>query len=499
VDVIKPSSVAEDIVETVESNTPIYISSTTTLRTTTSTTEAPRKALPIIDGVAQVTEPDDPIYSGCSTTSNSSNACFGLPRGCEATKNCQVVVSYRPEALDYLFEMKGRSNGYISMGLSRDDVMGEDLTTTCLIQGNGQVDIITGYNIGHSGNMNILGKDTAAVSEKRSVKDGWISCKWKRKADKVLKLQVQEKQEDWDLRHKFHIMLAQGEASDGKPLFHTAKLISGVKVGLGEVGLIQAKSNLFIVLHGSFMIAAWVCAASLGIIIARYYKQTWTNSRCCNLDQWFVWHRSLMMLCWSLTVVAVVLILLELKGLSTTMMTNPHTILGFITVGLCFIQPFLALLRCAPTHRYRGIFNWVHWFIGNSAQILALVCIFYAVDLDKAQLPRPETDWLLVGFVGFHFLSHLLLSALSCCAESSAAKGGYPLAMRPMGRNGGPYPDYEELKRDQPGSSIRTFVLFVYMIVNVIVTAALILLVVLAPTRQELVKIGILPSVPAIL
>ena len=35
----------------------------------------------------------------------------------------------------------------------------------------------------------------------------------------------------------------------------------------------------------------------------------------------------------------------------------------------------------------------------------------------------------------------------------------------------------------QPGSSVRTFVLCVYALVNIIVTAALILLVVMAPTR----------------
>ena len=55
---------------------------------------------------------------------------------------------------------------------------------------------------------------------------------------------------------------------------------------------------------------------------------------------------------------------------------------------------------------------------GNVAQILAIVAIFYAVDLPKAQLPRPETDWLLVAFVAFHFLTHLVLSAINCNADN---------------------------------------------------------------------------------
>jgi hypothetical protein len=38
---------------------------------------------------------------------------------------------------------------------------------------------------------------------------------------------------------------------------------------------------------------------------------------------------------------------------------------GFVTVALAFIQPFVALLRCDPMHRFRWIFNWIHWIIGN--------------------------------------------------------------------------------------------------------------------------------------
>lgn len=40
--------------------------------------------------------------------------------------------------------MQGRSEGYIAMGLSRDDRMGDDLTTNCVVRSNGGVDIVTG-------------------------------------------------------------------------------------------------------------------------------------------------------------------------------------------------------------------------------------------------------------------------------------------------------------------------------------------------------------------
>lgn len=495
----QPSSSTEEKIEEEENFTPIYISSTTTLKTTTTTTEEPKEPLNIINGILQHTDPEDSIFAGC----NSTKACFGLPAGCVESQKCLLIVAYKPDRLDYHFEMKGLSNGYIAMGLSRDERMGDDLTTSCIIQSNGGVDIVTGFNIGYNGNKNIQrgsGKKGSkeAMSDgiveriDYSRKEGWISCSWKRTRQSTIEGQ------NWDLESdKYHVMLAQGSVQDGRLNKHRSKIVSGNPAGLGEVGPVKAKSRLFILLHGSFMIGAWVCAASLGIMIARYYKQTWTGSRCCNLDQWFIWHRMFMMLTWGLTIAGFVLILLELDGLSKTFDTNPHALLGFITVGLCFLQPFLALIRCSPNHRHRGWFNWVHWFIGNSAQILGIVCIFYAVDLSKAQLPRPETDWLLVGFVAFHFITHLLMSCVTCVSESQSNKSGYPLAMRPMTRNGHAYPDYEELKRDAPGSSVRIFVLIVYMLVNVIVTAALILLVVMAPTRSTLEEFGILPAVQA--
>jgi hypothetical protein len=133
--------------------------------------------------------------------------------------------------------------------------MGEDLTTSCLIQGNGQVDIVSGYNKGYSGNKNIPRKDKKDGIEERmknSLRDGWISCSWRRRREVTIEGQ------DWNLgREQFHIMLAQGTVTEGRLVKHRAKVISGDKRGLGEPGLVEAKSKLFILLHGSFMIAAW--------------------------------------------------------------------------------------------------------------------------------------------------------------------------------------------------------------------------------------------------
>ena len=47
---------------------------------------------------------------------------------------------------------------------------------------------------------------------------------------------------------------------------------------------------------------------------------------------------------------------------------------------------------------------------------MGIVAIFFAVELDKAELPA-ETDYLLIAFVAFHFLMHLVLSILMCSTD----------------------------------------------------------------------------------
>ena len=200
-----------------------------------------------------------------------------------------------------------------------------------------------------------------------------------------------------------------------------------------------------------------------------------------------------MMTTWGLTIAGVILIFMELRGWTKIPITeNPHALLGCITTGLCFMQPFIALMRCHPDHKNRSIFNWVHWFVGNCAQIVGIVAIFFAVELDKAELPR-ETDYLLIAFVAFHFIMHLILSILMCSSDMRKDKQGYSsYPMRNLNGTKGLYPDYEELKRDSPGTGVRKFFLFVYLLVIALVAAALILLVVFAPTRPVLEQAGIL-------
>ena len=58
----------------------------------------------------------------------------------------------------------------------------------------------------------------------------------------------------------------------------------------------------------------------------------------------------MMILTWCLTFAGFFLIFAELgwKWTEIGIAENPHAVLGCVTFGLCFIQPFMALMRPHP-------------------------------------------------------------------------------------------------------------------------------------------------------
>lgn len=73
-----------------------------------------------------------------------------------------------------------------------------------------------------------------------------------------------------------------------------------------------------------------------------------------------------MILTWSMTIAAFVIIFVELGEWSSETI---HASLGLATTILVFIQPFMAAARPHPGAPRRSLFNWVHWFVGNAAHI----------------------------------------------------------------------------------------------------------------------------------
>lgn len=63
--------------------------------------------------------------------------------------------------------------------------------------------------------------------------------------------------------------------------------VSAEKKSLADVTGFTGASKILLRLHGAFMVTAWIGTASIGILIARYFRQTWVGSSLCGKDHWF--------------------------------------------------------------------------------------------------------------------------------------------------------------------------------------------------------------------
>lgn len=79
-----------------------------------------------------------------------------------------------------------------------------------------------------------------------------------------------------------------GLATENSVGYHDlGRVASAAPSYLADVATLGGSSKLFLRLHAAFMLIAWIGTASVGILLARYYKQTWVGSQLCGKDQWF--------------------------------------------------------------------------------------------------------------------------------------------------------------------------------------------------------------------
>ncbi|KAK7790342.1 hypothetical protein R5R35_006853 [Gryllus longicercus] len=440
----------------------------------TSTTNAPVTMKPAINYRAL-----SPIYIGCG----SSKACFGYPNDCDVDGNCNIMMTSLERGDKYIFELMSTDprSLYVAIGLSTDQWMGDDLVMECVVI-NSEVKLFQSWNIRpnpRKGNTRLPTNGNLQLMNYSHV-DNTIYCQFERDADTTVN----------DVRFnlptsQYYVLLAHGdevkEDGYGGVGYHFRALFSGQQGFLSDVTGFKAASKLLLRLHGAFMIAAWIGAASIGIVLARYFKQTWTGSQLCGKDQWFAWHRIFMVLVWSLTIAAFVIIFVDLKSWASS--SKNHAILGVITTALAFFQPIGAIFRPSPDSRRRPIFNWLHWFVGNSAHILGIVAIFLAGQLPKAELPS-WWIWIMVGYVAFHVIMHLMFSVAGCISERQSSKRINSFPLKEMSSSRTPLSSAER-RQEAPHACFRKFLLALYIFGILVITIALIVIAVLAPIESN--------------
>ncbi|XP_012256779.2 putative ferric-chelate reductase 1 homolog [Athalia rosae] len=412
----------------------------------------------------------DPFYDGCGAAKN----CFGHPVNCVSQKNCQAAVSVLVRGDRYLFEVYARNSVYAAVGLSDDSKMGDDSVVECVNNGN-NVGLFMSWNDGTT-NTRIPTPSGSVQLDSGTVTDDTISCKFWREKTSTVQGRV------YDLVNTpYYLLVAAGKSlkSGGIGYHADVKAATGEAKLLSDIGSFSAASDLLIRLHGALMLAAWIGTASVGMLLARYYKQTWVSSQLCGKDQWFAWHRFFMVLTWSLTIAAFVIIFVEIGTWSSETI---HASFGVATTLLCFIQPFMAVLRPHPGTPRRTIFNWAHWFVGNAAHICGIIAIFFAVQTNKAQLPE-WVNWVMTAFVIFHVFSHVVLTFAGCASDRQASHRVNSFPMKDMhARSAMTHPD---ARRDAPQAGLRKAIFGIYFIIISVFSAALVVIVVLAPISDS--------------
>jgi hypothetical protein len=102
-----------------------------------------------------------------------------------------------------------------------------------------------------------------------------------------------------------------------------------------------ASASTLLLIHGSFMIVAWIGCTSIGIVVARYFKSTWPNRKIAGKDVWFIWHVLCMFLTWILTLAAFIIIFIDVGEWRTSV----HSVTGCIAFVIAIVHPIGAIFR----------------------------------------------------------------------------------------------------------------------------------------------------------
>ncbi|CAG5117279.1 unnamed protein product, partial [Candidula unifasciata] len=359
---------------------------------------------------------------------HKDSAC-GVTQGCFSNcKNsvCSFIVSWHEEGDYGLYTISAdtafSTTAYIVLGFSTDDQMGYDSLTGCASRSNGSVVLFNGQNTDKV--LPVLFTDNNVTLENYTTSDGVLSCTFKRPTA------ASPDGRRVDISKPWVLLFALGLASvlpnnDVSLQYHgrTNRFASPAAYKVNDVVDSQAaniKSRL-IIAHGSLMVGAWIFLASIGIVVARYYKPVWKNL-ILSQKVWFQIHRICMILVTVCTVAGFIIIFVSVKGWSelsgSEEYLKAHPIMGIVVTALTLINPVMAIFRPHPETPKRPIFNWAHWFVGMAAHILAVITIFFGVQLDSTGVPYYVT-YILAAYVAWQIFVMLLLEIITCYGHRS--------------------------------------------------------------------------------
>ncbi|XP_024073799.2 putative ferric-chelate reductase 1 [Terrapene carolina triunguis] len=334
---------------------------------------------------------------GCGT----QKFCFISPTGCNLDDpNCYFMSSESLGGDAFKFEMSGLSDGYIAIGFSDDTRMGNDDIYICGKNATGQIEVQHAFSTGRTSPNSLSLGDVQSI--KTSFNNGIINCSFITRNP----ISTQSKAAS----NLYFIFLAQGPSSAGQIQKHPrTPLITPQKVNISSYEAVGGTSSTpsIIKAHGALMLIAWMTTGSIGMIFARYLKNS-IGKTLLGKDIWFQIHLSLMVITVAETITAFVLAFVEVMGWASD--AEAHAVIGCIVMILSFFQPVIAFFRPSPQSKRRFIFNWFRALNAFVIKVLAVAVIFLGLQM----LDPSPSRWMVKtmgGFVGWEALVYIMLDA----------------------------------------------------------------------------------------
>jgi len=410
-----------------------------------------------------------------------SKGCYRYPEECSDNKQknqCDAYVTWKDKKDSIDFELSGDSHGWVALGFSYDKLMGHDSVVECVWSSESHtVQVRQSYNLNGDKTNRVI-EGTRGLSDMQGfLSNGHIKCRFSRRK----RIPNMEKTM-FDLSESFHLLIAKGDVNvTGGKLRHNLEpykfpLVSPVKVDFSQNVDISGRARYALVkAHGCLMIIAWMMSASLGIIMARYYKRMWPNDRLCANKVWFSVHRFCQLLAMFCTIVGVILIFVHMGGWHhlPDYPAKAHPPLGIAVLVLTILNPLVAACRPSTKKSTRPVFNWFHWLFGSVAYALAAPTLFIGLSMPKAFTPSWAT-WVLVAFYLFHVIIELLLEIHGCINGRKQKQRDLEYDLRKRSDPRGELDGYEP---EPVGTRFKTILIWMYVVVMVILGIVMVIAV----------------------
>ncbi|KAK0063036.1 ferric-chelate reductase 1 isoform X2 [Biomphalaria pfeifferi] len=376
----------------------------------------------------------------CSATTPTQEGSFAKDTECGKTKGCfsscgssgctfSVIWQTSSTSVTYTLKAVYQSSSgfYIALGFSGDTQMGNDSVIGCAYQSSSAV-LYTAENVGKTPNPF---SDSQISRSSWNYTNGVLTCSITRP--------ISGSGKRYDLNQDWTLLFVLGAASisagsgvasiqyHNQDFFISQSSVTASSiVDIAPLG----KDDALVKAHGCLMVVAWVFFASIGLVVARYYKPVLSGTMC-SQKIWFQVHRFSMVLVLCVTAIAFIIIFVkedgkwsDLEGDETYL--QGHPIMGVMVMILTILNPVMALFRPHPDTPRRPIFNWAHFLVGIAAHILGVITIFLGIQIKGATTPYYAT-YIMGAYIAWQLFVKQLLEIIRVKFNTKENRDSYEM------------------------------------------------------------------------